>query len=65
MYDNYISDSKFKEIKSLIREYADYNEGYNGPSIEEIGDRAYQYYEEGQLSSSQYDYVSSLIDDLE
>lgn len=30
----------------------------------EIGERAYRYYEEGKISSSQYDYLSSLIEDL-
>ena len=65
MYDIYIDNSKFREIKSLIHEYADYGREYKGLSIEEIGNRAYQYYEEGRLSSSQYDYVSSLIEDLE
>lgn len=65
MYDGYIDNSKFKEIKSLIHDYADYGDKYHGLSIEEISERAYQYYEEGKLSSSQYDYVSSLIEDLE
>lgn len=65
MYDNHIGNSKFREIKSLIHDYADYGKEYNGLGIEEIDERAYQYYEEGRLSSSQYDYISSLIEDLE
>ena len=65
MYDSCINDSKFREIRSLIHDYTDYGKDYNGLSIEEIGDRAYDYYEAGLLSSSRYDYVSSLIDDLE
>ena len=64
MYDNYIGDSKFREIKSLISEYINGDGEYCGLSIEEISDRAYEYYVEGKLSSSQYDHVSGLIDDL-
>ncbi len=65
MYDNHIGVSKFREIKSLIHNYADYDKEYHGLTLEQIGDRAYEYYEEGRLSSSQYDYLSSLIEDLE
>lgn len=65
MYDNYKGNSKFREIKSLIHDYIDYGKDYHGLSIEQIGDRAYEYYEAGLISSSQYDYVSSLIEDLE
>lgn len=64
MYDNHIGESKFREIKSLIHDYSDYGQEYNGLSIEELSDRAYKYYEGGRLSDSQYDYLSSLIDDL-
>lgn len=64
MYDNHIGTARFGEIKSLIHDYSDYGEEYNGLSIDEIADRAYQYYEEGRLSDSQYDHLSSLIDDL-
>lgn len=49
----------------MIHDYSDYGKEYNGLSIDEIADRAYQYYEEGRLSDSQYDYLSSLIDDLQ
>ncbi len=42
----------------------DMYEKYNGMSIDEIADRTYQYYEESRLSGSQYDYLSSMIDDL-
>ena len=65
MYDNYINDSKFREIKSLIHGYADYSEEYNGLTIEEIGERTYQYYTDGLISSSQYDYINNLIEELE
>ncbi len=64
MYDNHIGDSKFREIKSLIGNYINCEGEYRGPSIEEINDRAYEYYVEGKLSSSQYDHVIGLIDDL-
>lgn len=65
MYDNYIGASRFHEIKSLIHDYMDYGKENNGLTIEEIGERAYEYYETGRLSSSQYDYLSSMIEDLE
>lgn len=65
MYDNHIGKSKFIEIKSLIHDYTDYNDEYRGLSLEEISNRAYIYYEEGLISSSQYDYLCSLIEDLE
>lgn len=65
MYDNYIGKSKFREISALINDYIDYGKENNGMSIDEIADRTYQYYEEGRLSDSQYDYLSSLIDDLQ
>lgn len=64
MYDNHIGGSRFREIKSLIGSYINCDGEYHGLSIEEISDRAYQYYVEGELSSSQYDHVSGLIDDL-
>lgn len=65
MYDNYIDNSKFCEIKSLLYDYTDSGEEYTGLSIEEISERAYEYFKEGKLSSSQFDYISSLIEDLE
>lgn len=65
MYDNYIDNTKFREIKSLIHDYTDYGEEYTGLSLEEISERAYEYFREGKLSSSQFDYASSLIEDLE
>ncbi|MDE6834736.1 MAG: hypothetical protein K2J39_10905 [Ruminococcus sp.] len=64
MYDNYIDKSKFNEIRSLIHDYMEYGKEYSGMSIDEISVRAYQYYEEGRLSDSQYDYLSSMIDDI-
>ena len=65
MYNNYIGNTKFREIKSLIHDYTDYNDEYRGLSLEEISDRAYMYYEEGVISSSQYDYLCGLIEYLE
>lgn len=65
MYDNYINNSKFHEIRSLIHEYSDYSENYNGPTLENISEKAYMYFQDGKLSSSQYDNLCNLIDDLE
>lgn len=65
MYDNYIGGSKFKEIRNLINDYIDWGENSTKLTLEEIGDKAYEYYEAGLLSSSQYDYLSGLIEDLE
>lgn len=45
MYDNHIGKAKFNEIKSLIHDYMEYGKEYNGMSIDDIADRAYQYYE--------------------
>lgn len=65
MYDNYIGKSEFYELKSLIHQYTDYVDDYKGLTIEQIEERAYNYYTEGRLSSSQYDYICGLIEDLE
>ncbi len=65
MYDHHIGKNKFYEIKALIHGYMDYGKDYNGLSAEEISIRAHTYYESGELSSSQYDYVIALIEDLE
>lgn len=43
MYDGYIDNSKFREIKSLIHDYDDHGNKYHRLSIEEINERAYQY----------------------
>lgn len=52
MYDSYIDNSKFREIKSLIHNYADYGDEYHGLSIKEISARVYQYYEEGRKNDT-------------
>ena len=65
MYDHFIGKSKFYEIKSLIQDYIDYGKEYNDLSLEEIGDRAFEYYQNGDMSSSQYDYLISMIEDWE
>lgn len=54
MYDNHIGTAKFGEIILIPK-----------TTIDEIADRAYQCYEEGRFSDSQYDYLSSLIDNLQ
>lgn len=65
MYDNFIGQSKFRELKSLINDYIDYGQSkkYHGLSLDDIADKAYEYYLDGDISTSQYDYISSLIDD--
>ena len=62
MYDSYVDDDKFRFYKGIL------NEIYQGDSeenIDEITEKIQEDYEKGGLSSSQYDNLMSLIQDIE
>lgn len=53
---------KYGELLSLIEEII---ENDTNVSIEELEERTYTYYDEGDISPSQYDHVMRLIEDLD
>ena len=62
MYDSHVDDDKFRFYKGIL------NEIYQGDSeedIDEITEKIQEDYEKGGLSSSQYDNLMSLIQDIE
>ena len=64
MYDNYIDDDKFRYYRGVL------NKIYQGFGDEEedldvIIDKIQEDYERGELSSSQYDNLMSLVQDIE
>ena len=62
MYDSHVDDDKFRFYKGIL------NEIYQGDSeenIDEITEKIQEDYERGGLSSSQYDNLMSLIQDIE
>ena len=64
MYDNYVDDDKFRYYRGVL------NKIYQGFGDEEedldvIIDRIQEDYERGELSSSQYDNLMSLVQDIE
>ena len=62
MYDSHVDDGKFRFYKGIL------NEIYQGDSeenIDEITEKIQEDYEKGGLSSSQYDNLMSLIQDIE
>ena len=62
MYDSHADDDKFRFYKGIL------NEIYQGDSeenIDEITEKIQEDYERGDLSSSQYDNLMSLIQDIE
>ena len=64
MYDNYTNDDKFRYYRGVL------NKIYQGFGDEEedldvIIDKIQEDYERGELSSSQYDNLMSLVQDIE
>jgi hypothetical protein len=64
MYDNYVDDDKFRYYRGVL------NKIYQGFGDEEedldvIIDKIQEDYERGELSSSQYDNLMSLVQDIE
>ena len=62
MYDEYISSDKFHVYRgTLSKIYQGEDVDY---SIEEIEDSIHKDYENGKLSSTQYDNLMSLVQDI-
>lgn len=53
--------SKFNDLKSLVQ---DYISGTTSVSADEIESSCNEYYDDGDISTSQYDYVFDLIQEL-
>ena len=63
MYDSHIVGGNFKYYKGILYElYQGYGEEED---IDEIVEKIQEDYEEGNLSSSQYDNLMSLVQDIE
>lgn len=62
MYDSHIVDGKFRYYKDILNELY---QGYGEEDIDEIVENIQEDYEEGNLSSSQYDNLMSLVQDIE
>ena len=62
MYDSHIVGGKFRYYKGILNELY---QGYGEEDIDEIVEKIQEDYEEGNLSSSQYDNLMSLVQDIE
>ncbi len=62
MYDSHIVGGNFRYYKSILNEMY---QGYGEEDIDEIVEKIQEDYEEGNLSSSQYDNLMSLAQDIE
>ena len=62
MYDSHIVGGKFRYYKDILNELY---QGYGEEDIDEIVEKIQEDYEEGNLSSSQYDNLMSLVQDIE
>ena len=62
MYDSHIVDGNFRYYKGILNELY---QGYGEEDIDEIVEKIQEDYEEGNLSSSQYDNLMSLVQDIE
>ena len=62
MYDSHIVGGNFKYYKGILNEMY---QGYGEEDIDEIVEKVQEDYEEGNLSSSQYDNLMSLVQDIE
>ena len=63
MYDSHVNNGKFRFYKRILNKMY---QGYGGEEdIDEIAEKIQEDYEEGKLSSSQYDNLMSLVQDIE
>ena len=62
MYDSHIVGGNFRYYKGILNEMY---QGYGEEDIDEIVEKIQEDYDEGNLSSSQYDNLMSLIQDIE
>ena len=61
MYDSHIVGGNFRYYKGILNELY---QGYGEEDIDEIVEKIQEDYEEGNLSSSQYDNLMSLVQDI-
>ena len=61
MYDSHVNNGKFRFYKRILNEMY---QGYGEEDIDEIAEKIQEDYEEGKLSSSQYDNLMSLVQDI-
>ena len=61
MYDSHIVDGNFRYYKGILNELY---QGYSEEDIDEIVEKIQEDYNEGNLSSSQYDNLMSLVQDI-
>ena len=62
MYDSHIVGGNFRYYKGILNELY---QGYGEEDIDEIVEKIQEDYEEGNLSSSQYDNLLSIVQDIE
>lgn len=62
MYDSHVDDGKFRSYKGILNEIC---QGNSEEDIDEITEKIQEDYERGELSSSQYDNLMFLIQDIE
>ena len=62
MYDSHIVGGNFRYYKGILNELY---QGYGEEDIYEIAEKIQEDYEEGNLSSSQYDNLMSLVQDID
>ena len=62
MYDSHIVGGNFRYYKGILNEMY---QGYSEEDIDEIVEKIQEDYEEGNLSSSQYDNLMSIVQDIE
>ena len=62
MYDSHVNNGKFRFYKRILNKMY---QGYGGEEdIDEIAEKIQEDYEEGKISSSQYDNLMSLVQDI-
>ena len=61
MYDSHIVGGNFRYYKGILNEMY---QGYGEEDIDEIVEKIQEDYDEGKLSSSQYDNLMSLVQDI-
>ena len=62
MYDSHVNNGKFRFYKRILNKMY---QGYGGEEdIDEIAEKIQEDYEKGKLSSSQYDNLMSLVQDI-
>ena len=61
MYDSHIVGGNFRYYKGILNEMY---QGYGEEDIDEIVEKIQEDYNEGNLSSSQYDNLRSLVQDI-